>query len=734
MAINIPPDSSGRSTTAAKPSTTGGVPAGAGSESAPAKTDASSNGGKSSRTEARPPQTETRPTSAENTASRSDTPGTRGAASTSGEATSADTRVNTRANQRISDRTAPPKETNVIRAIVAEVQARQAAAANTRAHYTAIVQLNPSNAQLLSPGSNAAAPPQTQIDSSLAQKILAGQPVSIRVETGAPLVKGQVLDVELTQGTLKLLKVSTPAPQLAAQALIRQELSAQGSYVHLLGKLIGLLQTLRLETAATSPRNAGAALQSSQQTAISAANPNSTQSAVIQKQLEGIVTRFVDSLAKQGEVVRPEGLKQAIANSGIFYEGRIASPAKTATAEKNLGGPSTTSNSAASQTISGTENSPAGNKRIELIQQIREQIRSLHNALNERPGKTAPANFNPVLSSPLTRDLKYNLLQLEAQLKQLQAQTQTLPPAGKTPEQPGAARNQTNPANPLPGSAGNTNITKTSFADGVANPLDKALTEAGRNSGEKMDRAAVAAADQAAHAAREASRASPVYQRPAVNPSATTALYQEDSSDSSSKPQIPGLEWVHPPLPGRIHVQPQGIHPNLAANESLADALISVLIKHTREATARMNLHQLTSLTDRARPEAGPQQTMLSFELPILQGLQLSLFQFRIYDETAEQQQDRQERPLERKWVVHMGFDLEGLGPMYCQITLIGVSASVTFWAEDQHTVAASQSQVNGLKHNLNQLGVNVKEIQCIKGAPPSDQSGIKQTLIDIQT
>ena len=692
----------------------------------------------------------------------------------------------------------PPRsqtESAVIKAIVAEVrervqdkaqaivQARQAAGQYSKPVYDAVVQLNPGNRQLSAPQSSSAQPPQADIDARLTRQILEGRPVAIRVETTAPLRTGQLLDVQLKDGSLKLLKVAPPPLQLSAQPLIRQEINLQNSYTQLLGKLMALMQTLRQQLPLTDSSGAkppatttadgrlltpqSPPIKASPQPA-EAQNPNAAlrgntpQSSAapgkisfpgiaparqtqLTQQLEQLVSRFIATLPTEREIASAEGLKQAVRNSGIFYESQLAKPERFAQppAGNQRQSGDKASSIGAGQLLSGSANrsakssagSAASGKPAELIQQIRQQIRSLTSSLNDGPMPRQGNAGNTGLEAGLARDLKYNLLQLESQLKQLQKDAIQAAAGDKTGTR---ATAEGSPKDPITGRPADADQPKSSPAEAgtkaLDKNLDKVLLDPGRT---KTDKGSLtAAAEQAARAAAESRRDSPVYQRPLPSGAASSspALYQDEAADEGSKPRQPGKDWAQPPLPGKFHVQPQMIRPNLAASESLADALISVLIKHTREATSRLNLHQLASVTDRARPEAGPQQTMLSFELPILQGLDLSLFQFRIYDEDAHEQGKESGAAKEKKWVVHMGFDLEGLGPMYCQITLIGVSASVTFWAEDKETVAASQSHVNDLKKNLSKLGVNVKDIQCINGTPPSDQSGIQQTLIDIET
>ncbi|PIE42648.1 MAG: hypothetical protein CSA49_00095 [Gammaproteobacteria bacterium] len=558
-----------------------------------------------------------------------------------------------------------------IKAVVSEVIQHSATKAQNNS-YDALLTLNPDRRLLAGQG------PLTQINNETAQQIIQGSRVQIRVQTQAPLKIGQQLIVQIQGQALKLLEIAPPDLQTTLKHFIRHEVNQQSSYTSLLSKLMGIAQAIKAQNtlvksgqpvsqpASMAPKNTNAPVGQGLKTTVDF------------QSVEKAATRFIESLPQKAEVSTAPGLKAAIRNSGVFYENTIA-----------------TSEPARQQ--------PAKADSNELIQQIKQQIKTLKAAVSETPNKgnspesaartgqktlaenhqPAPAKAEQPLSGNVRRDLKFNLLNLQKQLEKL--------------EQPGK------PA-PDKGAA-----------------LDSRLTSLPRP-------------------------LSPVYQRPliatpptqqgsAVNSSSGAYAISDKEADSAVQGKSSFTKLlIHPPLPGGINVQAQAVRPQTGIKESLADALVSVLIKNTKEAISRLNLHQLSNLTDTARQESATAQTSLSFELPVLSNTGLALFQFRIQEEENDNSNTTDPADLKRKWVVHMGFDLEGLGAMYCQITLVGVSASVTFWAEEKATVNRSQQHLDELRGNLTNLGVTIKDMQCIEGSPPTDQSGIKQTLIDIET
>lgn len=219
--------------------------------------------------------------------------------------------------------------------------------------------------------------------------------------------------------------------------------------------------------------------------------------------------------------------------------------------------------------------------------------------------------------------------------------------------------------------------------------------------------------------------------RSTASETATSAL----SERAAPQPGNP-LTFTAPPLPGHIPLQAHSIQRQTTRTRDFADALVSVLLKQGQQALSRLQLHQLSSLHHKNSSELGNNrvQNLLSFELPVWHGSDLSLIQFRIEESLDKPKQENEENEQARQWVVNLSFSLEGIGAIYCQASLSGVNANVTFWAKEPDTLALARNHLQELNDNLQAMGVRVNTLHCHPGEPPAQRDSIKQYLIDVQT
>ena len=119
--------------------------------------------------------------------------------------------------------------------------------------------------------------------------------------------------------------------------------------------------------------------------------------------------------------------------------------------------------------------------------------------------------------------------------------------------------------------------------------------------------------------------------------------------------------------------------------------------------------------------------------MPILHLGQLSLFHFHI-EEEKKQNQKNETNEKDKKWNISMGFDIEGLGAMFCELSLIHTQVYIRFWANEKDTVVRTKKYFDVLQKNLVNIGVTVKELECIEGLPPQPENSVQQSFIDIET
>ena len=183
-----------------------------------------------------------------------------------------------------------------------------------------------------------------------------------------------------------------------------------------------------------------------------------------------------------------------------------------------------------------------------------------------------------------------------------------------------------------------------------------------------------------------------------------------------------------PPLMGSFFLQPQQTAKADTKQKSWMDSIVSTLAKLTLSTLARVQLHQLASLP---QTQEGQTTQLLSLELPIVHEDKVHLFQIQIGEEETQQTQEKEK---EKCWKINLAFDIEPLGPMHIQLTMVGQSASATIWAEQKETVDFTHSHLDVLTDSLQHIGLSVKQIDCLKGKPPEKKATFQQHLVDINT
>jgi hypothetical protein len=189
---------------------------------------------------------------------------------------------------------------------------------------------------------------------------------------------------------------------------------------------------------------------------------------------------------------------------------------------------------------------------------------------------------------------------------------------------------------------------------------------------------------------------------------------------------VPGLEL---PLPLRSATRRTG--------SQTREEAVPELLQQTRDTLARTTLHQLASAGHLQEEHAAPRQ-VISFDLPVQVNGQVHLFNTRIEHEEvrdpAEDHSASRERRKEKLWTVSLGFDIEGLGPMFCQLSLLTRDARLQVWAEHPATHRLAESHRDTLEKGMSNIGVTLREMACHNGMPRQVKTQLSQTLVDIST
>lgn len=425
------------------------------------------------------------------------------------------------------------------------------------------------------------------------------------------------------------------------------------------------------------------------------------------KAIQPQLSTLIQLLPKLEQLKTAEQLRNALNNSGLFLENKIQKALVQTVQAK-----------------SATQ-SPLSQSLKELTTLVKEAVNKRPLTVQDTSAKGASVDLGPVLKY----DIKQQLISLQARLETAQSNIQN------------AATSNLQPTNTPSGSgaSGAAGITPPGTAVGTTAEKGEASAKSAPTPGtppnnqsltNKSERTADTYSPPRS-GATNSHEAAFVPTRPAPNKTQGYSAVQSSSVINTTYPlsKTSAETFLLPPLPGNITLQPQA-RAKLQAAGDMADALVSILLKQVKGALSRITLHQLASHTRNQDPTAP--QPQLSFELPILHQNQVQIFQFLI--EEREPDSDQNEKKQGKRWVVQMAFDIEGLGPMLCQISLVGHSASVSFWAEWENTLQHTRNHFDYLQKVLTEMGLKVEKLQGHLGIPKTEQAILQNQLVDIHT
>lgn len=173
--------------------------------------------------------------------------------------------------------------------------------------------------------------------------------------------------------------------------------------------------------------------------------------------------------------------------------------------------------------------------------------------------------------------------------------------------------------------------------------------------------------------------------------------------------------------------------------KELRSQLLNLLQQHSIHSLAKIQLQQLHSL-NHAIDNKDSAQTTSSWQLEIPVKHQGDVHQIHVkidrdWIEDKRQASDTKSASTKTKqWSVTLRFDLPTLGEFCAQMTIIDTTVSATLWAAQEHTLSRVRTHMNWLREQLENKGVNVKQIQCLQGIPPLKSIKLSYSLIDVST
>lgn len=191
--------------------------------------------------------------------------------------------------------------------------------------------------------------------------------------------------------------------------------------------------------------------------------------------------------------------------------------------------------------------------------------------------------------------------------------------------------------------------------------------------------------------------------------------------EASTPAAMPLLPPLHAHRPGTRPRQPAPGGAQGAAEPSLGELRLAA-----ESALARLHLQQLGSgATD------GGEGMVWLLDLPIRDRQGADLWQLRIErrkESGGGPEGAGDDRPL---WSVSLAFELEELGPVYCQLGQDAAGLSVLFRAELPDTAARFRANLPGLTRALTAAGVRVVRIDAVQGLPTKPVAGDRASILD---
>ena len=202
----------------------------------------------------------------------------------------------------------------------------------------------------------------------------------------------------------------------------------------------------------------------------------------------------------------------------------------------------------------------------------------------------------------------------------------------------------------------------------------------------------------------------------ALAPAATTDALKTTSQASvtSDKPTAPvtatgDIKPPHPQIPealARATSMVRAMH---------GEHLLEHLLQQSEGGLARILTQQLHAASqDSQRP-------LWLLELPVRHDKGVDVFDLRIQRD-AEERRAAGER-AHHTWTVMLAFDLQGLGPVRAQVSLIHDQISTFWWADQSSTVDLFHQHLDTLQHRISAAGLKVNKLHCQQGIPDTNQA-----------
>jgi hypothetical protein len=157
---------------------------------------------------------------------------------------------------------------------------------------------------------------------------------------------------------------------------------------------------------------------------------------------------------------------------------------------------------------------------------------------------------------------------------------------------------------------------------------------------------------------------------------------------------------------------------------------LEALLKLAAAAIARLQTHQLSSLS---QSQVGPDGNLLTtwqLEIPMRHQQEVLPLQVKLQREDGQDSEHKESK--ETLWRVELAFDIPPLGPLQVQAELVHQQFSSQLWAQQADTAKLIETELDNLRERLQAAGVQVGELLCTCGVPPRGQrTTLEQRWVD---
>lgn len=186
---------------------------------------------------------------------------------------------------------------------------------------------------------------------------------------------------------------------------------------------------------------------------------------------------------------------------------------------------------------------------------------------------------------------------------------------------------------------------------------------------------------------------------------------------AASSPAPENTRAAAPPPPHRN--APPAAQPAASASlapQADAEDVGAHLLARTEAAIARQTLLQAASLPDPSPGETGKTDaaTRLVLDVPLLAPQGNAAAQIRIERDEGRRGRD----DIRPAWRASFSLDLEPIGPVHAQVTVVGDTAHVALFAERDDSAAALRDNVALLQAGLADAAIEPGDIRCAAGTP----------------